>query len=239
MATRLASLCFDANDPVRLASFWASALGWSLGDNPQGEVRVLPTDGTRFTFAFLPVLEPKTAKNPIHLHLVTESVGHQRQIVERLIELGAQHVDVGQEAEADHVVLGDPEGNEFCVLLRGEFNADTGFIADIAFEPAHPATGYFWGQAIGWPVVYDQDGDVAIRAPDQQGPFLTFGPPGTAKSGKNRLHLHLVPDAGADQESEIDRLVALGASHVEIGQGHAPRVVLADPDANEFCVLPY
>ena len=63
----------------------------------------------------------------------------------------------------------------------------------VVFEPANPANGHFWAEAIGWPVVYDQDGDVAIRAPDGRGPFITFGPPGTAKSGKNRLHLDLAP----------------------------------------------
>jgi hypothetical protein len=36
--------------------------------------------------------------------------------VQRLIELGAAHVDVGQYPENTRVVLADPEGNEFCVL---------------------------------------------------------------------------------------------------------------------------
>jgi predicted enzyme related to lactoylglutathione lyase len=237
MTTRLAYLCFDANNPVRLASFWASALGWEIHDETHNKVGVLPTDGTRFILVFPPVPEPKTAKNPIHLDLVSESVEHQREVVERLIELGAQRVDVGQDSDADHVVLADPEGNEFCVVLRGEFLADTGFIGAVVFEPAHPATGHFWGEAIGWPVVYDQDGDVAIRAPDGRGPFITFGPPGVAKSGKSRLHLDLAPHADDDQATEVDRLIALGARRIDIGQGDPPWVVLADPNGNEFCVL--
>ena len=121
--------------------------------------------------------------------------------------------------------------------MRGEFLADTGFLGAIVFEPAHPVTGHFWGEAIGWPVVYDQGGDVAIRAPDGRGPFITFGPPGTAKRGKNRLHLDLVPSADGGQAAEVDRLVALGASRVDIGQGDVSWVVLADPDGNELCVL--
>jgi predicted enzyme related to lactoylglutathione lyase len=237
MTTQLASLCFDALDPVRLARFWASALGWEVHDEASGEIGVLPTDGTRFILVFLPVPEPKTAKNPIHLDLVTESVDHQREVVERLIELGAQPVDIGQGSDADHVVLADSEGNEFCVVLRGEFLADTDFLGAVVFEPAHPATGHFWGEAIGWPVVYDQDGDVAIRAPEGQGPFITFGPPGVAKSGKNRLHLDLAPHADDHQATEVERLIALGASRIDIGQGDVPWVVLADPDGNEFCVL--
>jgi hypothetical protein len=54
------------------------------------------------------------------------------------------------------------------------------------------------------------------------------------KSGKNRLHLDFRPD---DQDFEVDRLLALGAAHVDIGQADQPWVVLADPEGNEFCVL--
>ena len=237
MTTRLANLCFDANDPVRLARFWASTLGWEIYDETHDEIGVLPTDGTRFILVFLPVPEPKTAKDPIHLDLVSESVEHQQQIVDRLIALGAQPVDIGQPADADHVVLADPEGNEFCVVVRGEFLADTGFLGAVVFEPAHPATGHFWAAATGWPVVYDQDGDVAIRAPDGRGPFITFGPPGIAKTTKNRLHFDLAPDADYDHGAEVDRLLALGAQRIDIGQGDVPWAVLADPDGNEFCVL--
>ena len=237
MSTRLANLCFDANDPVRLARFWARALRWEIYDESHEEIGVLPTDGTRFILVFLPVPEPKTGKNPIHLDLVSESVGHQRTEVERLIGLGARRIDVGQAPDADHVVLADPEGNEFCIVLRGEFLADTGFLGALVFEPANPATGYFWAQATGWPVVYDKDGGVAIRAADGQGPFITFGPPGVAKRGKNRLHLDLAPHPADDHSAEVDRLIALGGTRVDIGQGAVPWVVLADPDGNEFCVL--
>jgi predicted enzyme related to lactoylglutathione lyase len=236
MTARLVDLCFDADDPARLGGFWASALGWEISDDTEDEVRVLPTDGTRFGLVFLLVPEPKTAKNPIHLDLVSESVEHQREIVDRSIELGARHIDIGQGTDADHVVFADPEGNEFCVVVRGEFLADTDFIGAVVFEPANPSTGHFWGKAIGWPVVYDEDGDVAIRAPDGGGPFITFGPPAVTTGGRNRLHLDLAPDADDDRATEVDRLIALGASGID-ARGNVPWVVLADPDGNEFRVL--
>jgi hypothetical protein len=235
MTIRLANLSFDANDPVRLSGFWASALGWDLSDEINDEIAVLPTDGTPFDLVFLPVPEAKTTKNPVHLDLVSESVEHQREIVDRSLELGARHVDIGQGPDADHVVLADPEGNEFCTVVRGEFLADTDFIGAIVFEPANPATGDFWGKAIGWPVVYEEDGDLAIRAPDGRGPFITFGPPAAITGGKNRLHLGLAP-AEDDQPTAVDRLIALGASRIDV-RGDAPWVVLADPDGNEFRVL--
>ena len=52
---------------------------------------------------------------------------------------------------------------------------------------------------------------------------------------KNRLHLDFRPD---DQDSEVARLLALGARRVDVGQtGDEPWVVLADPEGNEFCIL--
>ena len=238
MSTHLTSLCFDANDPMRLAHFWAIALGWDIDDEGSGEIGLIPTDETLFRFLFLPVSEPKTEKNRIHLDLVSESPAHQAEMVGRLLSQGAQRADVGQPDDTDHVVLADPGGNEFCVVLRGDFLATTGLLGAVVFEPAHHATGYFWSEASGWPIVYDQDGDTAIRAPDGRGPFVTFGPPVTAtKTVKNRLHLDIAPPADGDQQEEVERLVAIGARRLDIGQGEVPWVVLADPDGNEFCVL--
>jgi hypothetical protein len=51
---------------------------------------------------------------------------------------------------------------------------------------------------------------------------------------KNRVHLDLRPD---DQAVEVQRLISLGARHVDIGQRDVSWVVLADPEGNEFCVL--
>src|SRR6266540_2070118 len=236
MTTRLISLCFDANEPLGLARFWAEALHWDIHDETHAEIGLVPTDGTRFIFVFLPVPEPKTEKNRLHLDLVSESVEHQAAMVDRLVGLGARRVDVGQPEDADHVVLTDPEGNEFCVVIRGEFLADAGLIGAVVFEPAEPVTARFWSAATGWPVVYDQDGDVAIRHPSGRGPFITFGPPGAPpKKVKSRLHLDIAPAADDDQSAEVDRLIGVGARTVDIGQGEVSWVVLADPDSNEFC----
>ncbi|WP_406380176.1 VOC family protein [Streptomyces sp. NBC_00197] len=52
---------------------------------------------------------------------------------------------------------------------------------------------------------------------------------------KNRLHLDLA--GGVHWEAEVTRLLGLGATRVDIGQGDVPWDVLADPEGNEFCVL--
>jgi hypothetical protein len=238
LTTRLTELSFDANDPLLLARFWAGALGGQILD-PQAEViSVMPADDTPFVVSFGPVPEPKAGKSRIHLDLVSETPDHQAAMVDELVALGARRADIGQGA-VPWTVMADPEGNEFCVVVRGEFLATTGLLGAIVFEPAsYPAVGRFWSEATGWPVVYDDGGDMAIRHPGGRGPFVTFGPPTSdAKTAKNRLHLDIAPPLGSDQEDEVQRLMALGAHRIDIGQGDVPWVVMADPDGNEFCVL--
>ena len=54
MASQLLALCFDANDPARLARFWAGVLGWEPADDPDDAIALLPTDDTGFRIRFLP-----------------------------------------------------------------------------------------------------------------------------------------------------------------------------------------
>ena len=99
------------------------------------------------------------------------------------------------------------------------------------------AVGYFWSEALGWPLVWDQDQETAIRSP-HGGPKVTWGgPPVRPRTGKSRVHFDLAPPAHGDRQSEVDRLVSLGATRIDIGQGEVSWVVMADPDGNEFCVL--
>ena len=237
MTSRLVTLCIDANDPLFLARFWAEALSWDIADESGDEIGLEPTDGTRFQLLFLRVPEKKSGKNPIHLDLTTTSIADQNDIVARLEALGAGHPDVGQTGDEGHVVLCDPEGNEFCVIEpTNKFLAGCGRFGSITCDGS-PAVGYFWSKVLDWPLVWDQQQETAIRAPDGSGPFITWGPPIPNKVVKNRLHIDVAPPVGADQQAEVDRVVALGAKRIDIGQGKVSWVVLADPDGNEFCVL--
>jgi glyoxalase superfamily protein len=96
MTSRLVALCFDANDPLRLARFWADALHWEIDDETHDEIGLVPTDDTRFRIEFQAVPEHKAGKNRIHLDLTSTSIDDQKETVERLVELGARHIDVGQ-----------------------------------------------------------------------------------------------------------------------------------------------
>lgn len=236
MTSRLVALCFDANDHLGLARFWAEALRWEVDDDGGDYVELVPTDGTRFRVGFARVPEKKTGKNPIHLDLTTASGEDQTESVERLIALGGRHVDVGQGPEERHVVLADPEGNELCIIEpENRFLAGCGRLGSITCDGS-PQVGYFWRDVLDWPLVWDQDEETAIRAPDGTGPFITWGPPIPKKTTKNRLHLDVAAEDG-DRRAEVDRLTSLGATRIDIGQGDVDWVVMADPDGNEFCVL--
>ena len=237
MASQLIALCFDANDPLGLARFWSGVLGWEMAEDPQDGVTLLPDDDTGFRIRFVHSQEQKSGPNRMHFDLTSTSVEDQQQTVARALGLGARHIDVGQGPDADHVVLADPEGNEFCVIEPGNnFLADCGFIGALACDGSQQV-GYFWSEALGWPLVWDQDQETAIRSP-HGGPKITWcGPPLMPKTGKYRLHFDLAPAPDDDQQAEVDRLISLGATRIDIGQGEVSWVVMADPDGHEFCML--
>jgi predicted enzyme related to lactoylglutathione lyase len=236
VTSSLVALCFDANDPLGLARFWAGVLGWEKADDGDAGIALRPNDDTGFRIRFLPTQAQKVGPNQMHFDLTSTSLADQQQTVATALELGARHIDVGQRPEEGHVVLADPEGNEFCVIEPcNNFLADCGFIGALSCDGSQEV-GYFWSEALGWPLVWDQDQETAIRSP-HGGPKITWGgPPVNAKTGKNRLHFDLAPPADGDQQAEVDRLVALGATRIDIGQGEVGWVVMADPDGNEFCV---
>jgi Glyoxalase-like domain len=105
----------------------------------------------------------------------------------------------------------------------------------VVVDAAQPAAlGRWWANALGWVVTLEADDEYEIRSAPDRLPGLVFVPVGDSKVTKNRLHLDFRPD---DQTAEVDRLLALGAHRVDVGQGEQRWVVLADPESNEFCVL--
>lgn len=95
----------------------------------------------------------------------------------------------------------------------------------------------FWSAVLDWPRgETDADGEIELTNPTGAPPSLLFLPVPEEKVGKNRLHLDVTPAAG-QQAVELQRLLALGATPVDIGQGEQTWQVLADPEGNEFCLL--
>ncbi|MER7485575.1 VOC family protein [Streptomyces sp. NPDC126497] len=236
MTSRLFAICFNAARPADLARFWSGLLGWEPADGPDHGVTILPPDTGGFRMRFLPSREPRTGRNRAHFDLTSASPEQQRRTVARALELGGKHLDVGQLPEEEHVVLADPEGNEFCVIEAGNtFLSGTGFIGALACDGTRQV-GLFWSEALRWPLVWDQDQETAIQSPDGGTKITWGGPPVAPKTGANRLYFELALPVGADREAEIGRLVSLGATRTGAGGDDGGREPMLDPDGNEFVV---
>jgi hypothetical protein len=117
MAARLDNITFDCDDVLKLAAFWSAVLGQSL-DQGASEffASIGGADSQRLEPAwyFNKVIEPKQAKNRVHVDLVNADPA----AVEELVRLGA--IVIGDHAIAGHpwTVLHDPEGNEFCIAAK-------------------------------------------------------------------------------------------------------------------------
>lgn len=126
---RLHDVVFDCRHPASIARFWAAVLdGYAVAPYDEEELARLrgmgifdPEDdpsvlveapGVRPRYFFQLVPEPKTVKNRVHLDLVCDSLADE---LERLQGLGATLVTQCP----DHLLLRDPEGNEFCLSERG------------------------------------------------------------------------------------------------------------------------
>ncbi|MBY8875907.1 VOC family protein [Micromonospora sp. PLK6-60] len=225
------SVTFDAHDPARLAEFWAAVLGREVVDD--GGAALVPGDDTQLGLRFVASQAQRVGMNRMHLHLTSASDADQRDMVARVLSLGGGHLDVGQRPEEGHVVLGDPEGNEFCVIEAGNaFLAGCGPLGELACDGLREV-GVFWSAALGWPLVWDQDGETAIQSPYGGTKVAWGGPPVAPMRGRNRQRLDLTL-AGGDPRAEVDRLVALGATR--LGTGADGSVALADPGGEEFRV---
>ena len=106
-----------------------------------------------------------------------------------------------------------------------------GVVVDAA-DPARLAR--WWAEVLDYRVRAEEDGEVMIGREGESRPVLTFIRVPESKAGKNRLHIDLTPE---DRDAEVERLVNMGARHVDVGQGEVSWVVLADPEGNEFCLL--
>ena len=118
MAVRLVQWTMDVQDVHVMATFWAHALGYRADLGDDGCAKLYPPDDADPgvpTVWLQATGEAKRGKNRNHPDVRPQD-GDVDGAVERLIELGARPIDVGQSADDPFVVLADPEGNEFCVL---------------------------------------------------------------------------------------------------------------------------
>jgi len=128
MTISMGCVTIDCVDPLPLAEFWNSALGWGgAATTEEGHGAVCgPADGGIY-LEFVKVPETKTIKNRLHLGCAATSLIDLDAEIERLLSLGAS-IAWEEEFPAEiagvyrNVILRDPEGNEFC-LGGGDYPA--------------------------------------------------------------------------------------------------------------------
>lgn len=111
-------------------------------------------------------------------------------------------------------------------------------LENLVFDAVVPhRLGRFWEAVVGGERLTDEPDGFETRLTIEDGPVLDlcFQRVRELPAGSPRLHLDLL--GGARQADEVDRLVGLGARHLDIGQGEVPWVVLADPEGTPFCVM--
>jgi hypothetical protein len=230
------NIVIDAADPQRLGRFWEDALGGErLTDRPEGfETRVTVGAGPVLDVCLPRVGDPLLAAPRLHLDLAGGA--RQGQVVERLVGLGARHLDIGQ-GTVPWVVLADPEGNPFCVMEDRAAYRDTGPIAALPLDCADPARdAAFWSWLTGWTELPGASLR-SLRHPSRRGPLLELCPEGSAKgTAKNRLHLDVRLEAGEDPDEVAASIVERGGR--ELAAAEVPWRVYQDPSGNELCVLP-
>jgi hypothetical protein len=114
-------------------------------------------------------------------------------------------------------------------------------LSEIVVDCRDPETlAAWWAQVLDYRVLVREEGAVEIGPEAGFGgpaPTLVFSPLAGPSPGKPRLHLD-VNATDRDQDAELERLLALGATRADVGQtGEESWHVLADPEGNPFCLL--
>ena len=115
----LDAITIDCADPLALARFWAAVFGTQLeapNSDPPHYVDLVPVSGVPI-LRFQRVPEPKTTKNRLHLDVSVEDLDQACARVEPLGGTRAPDIDFS-EYGYDWRVMTDPEGNEFCLVIR-------------------------------------------------------------------------------------------------------------------------
>jgi predicted enzyme related to lactoylglutathione lyase len=112
----LFAVAIDCADATSLARFWGSVLGWQVAETSTAERAVLLAaagDSHEPCMVFSQVPEPKTAKNRLHLDLISDTFDRE---TERLLSLGAQRLRDQQAGTSRWTTFTDIEGNEFDLI---------------------------------------------------------------------------------------------------------------------------
>jgi predicted enzyme related to lactoylglutathione lyase len=238
VALRPDALVFDTRDPMVEAIFWAGALGFDVDPDSDATDAHISDPSARTSGAFFQrVPEPKVVKNRVHLDLRPTTT--MAEEVERLRHLGAAPIRFVDEGHGSWAVMGDPEGNEFCVLRAGAEGGkrDRGGIDSVVVDSNDwRRVADFWIAALGYRELEAGESGVEIIGDRDGDPMLSFVTVPEAKTVKNRVHLDVRPTGSMTEE--VERVTALGGTvRGYIEEGGSFWTQMRDPEGNEFCIL--
>lgn len=226
---RFKDLCLDANDPVRLARFWAGILDLraeSQAPRARGPIPLGPAPGRPGgeRLWINPVPEPRVGKTRVHLDLRLAAPDPAP-----LVAAGARIVR--EPGDDPWWVLADPEGNVFCAFPPREGGRVGAF--ELVVDCRDPAAqARWWAELVGGDVERDAGASSVVGAAGFPWDHWVFVAVPEPKAGKNRVHWD-VDLAAADPGP----LVAAGATVLREPGRDIRWWVLADPEGNEFCAF--
>ena len=218
---RWKDLCLDAGSQAALGAFWARVIGLEVVTSP-GKVSL---DGTLPSHRVWmnAVAEARTVKHRVHLDVYAASIAE-------LESLGATVLLPAEESGFRWTVMADPEGGEFCAFLRAPAELPSYRLHGIGIDCVDAAAqAAWWGDVFGVAPVNEEGQDWHTLEHATPDPVLTldFAPVPEPRVGPNRVHW--------DVTGDVDALLAVGATRLREMPDWA---VLADPEGNEFCVVP-
>ena len=246
---RLDHITFAAEEPERLAGFWAGLLdGYSA--EPAGESWRVRGEGPELFFNRAE--KSPTIELPIHLDV---NVPDREAELQRLLGLGAKLVETKSHAIGDlsetWTVMRDPEGNGFCIQTP-DSPPPNRYVGNVTFSAAEPISlGRFWAAALGWPDEPIDEGFIqqlldagmdererrsfyVTRESSTSRPRLLFQRREKSRPASYPIHLDLRSDG---READVERLTGIGATVVETKtDSERTWTVMHDPESNPFCV---
>lgn len=218
------SLLMDARDPAALAELWSAALGLEAEALAGGSFR-LGSPANRGLLRIDPVGEPKTVKHRVHIDIDVGDLAGLR-------ELGA--TDIRPPTEEDHWwIMADVEGGEFCAFIRDNHPPLPGRLYEVVVDCAAAARqAEWWADVLGLGSEQEPQEHSAALAGGDRLPldYLCSVLVPEPKRGPNRVRWDITC---ADPAALVER----GARVLQEPDDHTARLVMADPEGNEFGVL--
>jgi len=245
---RLLHITFAAEEPRRLAGFWAEVLDGHSAEHA-GESWRAHSDGPELFFNRME--KSPTIELPIHLDV---NVPDREAELQRILGLGGKLVEtkshaIGELSET-WTVMRDPEGNGFCI--QSPPNTTQRSIGNVTFSCAEPIRlGKFWAAALGWPDEPIDQGFIqtlldagmderetesfyVTRETPTSRPRLLFQRREKSRPASYPIHLDFRSD---NREADVERLTGLGATMQQTKTDpDRTWTVMRDPESNPFCI---